>query len=143
MLYESNAAFVLLSNEITYLQNYLDLEKLRFGDRLSLHFAVNGTVENARIPPMILILLLENSFKHGVRNNLNQINIFIQLDLKNDRLSFAVKNPVPGTRAGLENNGIGLKNARRRLDLLFEKDYSLVIVEEDKSFTATLNIPVC
>ena len=68
MLYESNTPKVSLSKEITYLQNYLDLEKLRFGQRLVVTFEMEGPIEEVNIPPMILILFLENSFKHGVKS---------------------------------------------------------------------------
>ena len=86
MLYESNTSKVSLSKEITYLQNYLDLEKLRFGQRLVVIFEMEGPIEEVSIPPMILILFLENSFKHGVKNNLNKIRIDISLKVE-DRIS--------------------------------------------------------
>src|SRR5580704_8757361 len=94
MLYESNAALVSLNKEISYLQNYLDLEKLRFGQRLIVTFEMEGPIEEVAIPPMILILFLENSFKHGVKNNLNKIRIDISLKVATGFLFFTVKNPV-------------------------------------------------
>ena len=129
MLYESNTAKVSLNKEITYLQNYLDLEKLRFGQRLSVPFEIEGQIEDVNVPPMILILFVENSFKHGVKNNLQQIHIDISLKVEGAFLYFRVKNPISENRSK-ENTGIGLKNAIRRLDLLYGRNHQLDISEK-------------
>jgi sensor histidine kinase YesM len=142
MLYESNAAKVSLTKEIAYLQDYLDLEKLRFGQRLTVLFEMEGQIEAVNIPPMILILFVENSFKHGVRNNIDHIQIDISLKIKEGYLFFQVKNPV-GHHVSSSSEGIGLKNAKRRLDLLYGKDYQLDISEKDDLFFVVLKMPVC
>lgn len=142
MLYESNAAKVSLAREITYLQNYLDLEKLRFGQRLTVLFEMEGQMEEVYIPPMILILFVENCFKHGVRNNVNHVQIDISLRMEGEFLVFQVKNPV-GNHGASGNEGIGLKNAKRRLDLLYGKNYQLDISEKDDHFFVFLKMPVC
>ena len=141
MLYESNTPKVSLSKEINYLQNYLDLEKLRFGQRLTVLFEIEGQIEEVSIPPMILILFVENSFKHGVKNNVNHIQIDISLKMEGAYLYFQVKNPV-GNHSSTGNEGIGLKNARRRLDLLYVKNYQLDISESDGQFFVFLKMPV-
>ena len=141
MLYESNTPKVSLSKEITYLQNYLDLEKLRFGQRLVVTFEMEGQIEEVNIPPMILILFLENSFKHGVKNNLNKIRIEISLKVEEGFLFFRVKNPVAeNTSTG--NTGIGLKNAKRRLELLYGNNYRLDLSEKQNEFIVSLKMPV-
>ncbi len=140
MLYESNAAKVSLNKEITYLQNYLDLEKLRFGQRLSVSFEIEGQIDEVSIPPMILILFVENSFKHGIKNNINKIIIEISLKVHADFLFFGIKNPI-GENASKENTGIGLKNAKRRLELLYGKNYQLDISEKDNEFIVSLKMP--
>ena len=141
MLYESNTPKVPLSKEITYLQNYLDLEKLRFGQRLAVTFEIDGQIEEVSIPPMILILFLENSFKHGVKNNLNKILIEISLKIEEGFLYFTVKNPYDeNTPAG--NKGIGLKNAKRRLELLYGNNYHLDLLEKQNEFIVSLKMPV-
>ena len=141
MLYESNTPKVSLSKEITYLQNYLDLEKLRFGQRLVVTFEMEGQIEEVNIPPMILILFLENSFKHGVKNNLNKIHIAISLRVADGFLFFGVKNPV-GDNTSTGNAGIGLKNAKRRLDLLYGDNYHLDLSEKQNEFIVSLKMPV-
>ena len=143
MLYESNAPWVPLAKEIDYLHNYLDVEQLRFGRRLSVSFNMEGSIAEANIPPMILILFIENSFKHGVKNNISKIHISISLVVENGYLFFRVENPASEEEFVMEKNGIGLKNARRRLDLLFGNDYTLDIHEKDRTFIVSLKIPVC
>lgn len=142
MLYESNTPRVSLGKEITYLQNYLDLEKLRFGQRLVVTFEIEGKIEEVGIPPMILILFLENSFKHGVKNNLKRIRIDISLKVDDAFLSFEVKNPLAGNVSG-RSAGIGLKNVKRRLELLYGDNYRLDISEIQNEFFVSLKIPVC
>jgi two-component system, LytTR family, sensor kinase len=141
MLYESNTSKVSLSKEISYLQNYLDLEKLRFGQRLSVPFEMEGPIDEVSIPPMILILFVENSFKHGVKNNIHKILIEISLKVEGAFLLFRIKNPL-GENISKENTGIGLKNARRRLELLYGNNYELDISEKDNEFMVSLKMPV-
>ena len=143
MLYESSAPLVPLKKEIEYLQNYLDVEQLRFGQRLSVAFTIEGQPEEVSIPPMILILFLENSFKHGVKNNISHILLTISLKIADGSLWFHVENPLSEEEKAGENNGIGLKNVRRRLDLLYGESYTLDIREQDKLFTVSLKMPLC
>jgi two-component system, LytTR family, sensor kinase len=142
MLYESGAGRVALDKEIAYLQNYIEVEKLRFGQRLDVHFETQGDTENIFIPPMVLILFLENSFKHGVKNNVHHITITISLKVENNSLYFRVANPVSMEAKNPAHEGIGLKNVRRRLDLLFGKNYTLDTVEKDNQYIVSLKMPV-
>jgi LytS/YehU family sensor histidine kinase len=141
VLYEANTPKVPLGKEITYLHNYLDVESLRFGQRLNITFDIDGQIEQVNIPPMILILFIENSFKHGVKNNLNKINIDIALKVELGYLYFSVTNPVAEYDT-TENTGIGLKNVRRRLDLLYANNYTLDTQTSNNTYTVSLKIPV-
>lgn len=143
MLYESSAPKVPLDKEISYLENYLDLEKLRFGQRLQVIFDIEGRTEEVSIPPMILILFIENSFKHGVKNNIHNIKIEISLRVEGGFLFFLVQNPVVADEITSTNSGIGLKNVTRRLDLLYGNGYVLNIIEKDHKYIVSLKIPVC
>jgi two-component system LytT family sensor kinase len=142
MLYESNTAFVSLDKEIDYLQNFMDLEQLRFGDRMQVEFDIEGKTENISIPPLILILFVENSFKHGVKNNLNSIRIRAKLKALPDEIFFSISNPKQQTLSTAEKAGIGLKNVKRRLDLLYGNSYILDMKDEGDDFTVSLKIPV-
>jgi two-component system LytT family sensor kinase len=143
MLYDSTAALVPLGSEIGYLRNYLEIEQLRFGQRLTVSFTIEGRMEEARIPPMILILFLENSFKHGVKNNISHILLTVSLKVADGSLHFRVENPVSEEESHGENNGIGLKNVRRRLDLLFGEAYTLDTREQERKYIVSLNMPLC
>jgi two-component system, LytTR family, sensor kinase len=142
MLYESNTPKTPLDKEISYLRNYIDVERLRFGQRLEVSFAVSGPTEQVHIPPMILILFVENSFKHGTRNVIHNIAISITLQVTAAYLFFEVKNPVGQNPLGSEQVGIGLKNAIRRLDLLYAQQYTLDTHIENNTYIASLKIPV-
>lgn len=142
MLYESGSGRVALEKEIAYLQNYIEVEKLRFGKRLDVIFETSGNTENVFIPPMVLILFLENSFKHGVKNNVYHITITISLRVEDGSLFFRVTNPVSIAGKNAEHEGIGLKNVRRRLDLLFGKNYTLNTGEKDNQYIVSLKMPV-
>ena len=143
MLYESTAPLVPLSKEIDYLRNYLDVEQLRFGNRLTISFTIEGLTAGIQIPPMILILFLENSFKHGVKNNISDIALTIRLRVEADYLVFHVENPVTEEEKDPHAKGIGLKNVRRRLELLYGDRHTLDIREEGKRFIVTLKMPLC
>ena len=142
MLYESNVPLVSLAKEINYLQNYLDVEKLRFGQRLSISFTWSGFAGDISIPPMILILFLENSFKHGVKNNISKIHIDISLWLDDQYLYFRVENPMTQDES-FNGKGIGLANVRRRLDLLYGDKYGLDIKSDGRVFSVLLKMPLC
>lgn len=142
MLYESGSGRVALDKEIAYLQNYIEVEKLRFGQRLHVLFETSGNTGEAFIPPMVLILFIENSFKHGVKNNVHHITISISLKVENGSLYFRVTNPVSMEGGKPVHEGIGLKNVRRRLDLLFGKNYTLDTEEKDKQYIVSLKMPV-
>ncbi|RYY18685.1 MAG: histidine kinase [Chitinophagaceae bacterium] len=141
MLYESNTSTVGLTEEINYLRNYIDLEKLRFGSRLTIDFEVYGDATGLRIPPLLLILFVENSFKHGVRNNIGKTEIKAYLKIETDSILFKIENPVsvsdvPGS------GGIGLKNVKRRLELLYGDKYKLDTIAEKSKYTALLKLPI-
>jgi two-component system, LytTR family, sensor kinase len=142
MLYESNTPRVALQKEIAYLQNFVDLEKLRFGGRLTVSWTIEGPAEQVSIPPMILILFVENSFKHGVKDNIDKINIEIVLKVEKDSLFFSIKNPVSPIHTPTGTAGIGLKNVKRRLEILYGRNYTLDIGEKDREYEVSLKIPL-
>ena len=142
MLYESNTDFVPLNKEIAYLQNYMDLEQLRFGKRMEVVFDIDENTDDIKIPPMILILFVENSFKHGAKNNLNKIIIRADIKTENGFLFFNIDNPSKKDIPATASAGIGLKNVKRRLDLLYGDKYQLGMTEKEGRFIVTLKIPV-
>ena len=151
MLYESGASLVPLEKEINNLENYIELEKLRFGERLDLSFKKEGPTNSIRIPPLLLLAFVENSFKHGMNHTTGEGRIAISLKVLPERLCFSVSNPFEpssATPAGSwqqasdEKNGIGLRNVVRRLDLLYGARYQLDLSKEAGIFHVTLKIPL-
>ena len=142
MLYETNTPKVSLNKEISYLQNYIDLERLRFGKNLHLQFSIEGETDGVYLPPLVLILFIENSFKHGARNVANALEIDIDLKVEDSFLFFTVTNPFAENASVKNKTGIGLKNAKRRLELLYGNNYNLNVLKTGNLFTVSLKIPV-
>lgn len=138
MLYECNDNKVDLSKEITYLQNYIDLQKIRFGKNAFIDLEVNGVITNQRIVPLLLIPFIENAFKHGVANNPDH-PIKLIINVADGHLSFFMEN-----KKHLNNRdavgGIGLSNVRRRLDLLYPEKYNLEIHDAADTYTCELSL---
>jgi len=142
VLYDARSKKVALIKEIGYLQHYLDLESLRFGNRLEINFDIEGNIEGKQIPPLILLTFLENMFKHGVNHHAGTIEVSISLKIENNSLTFATENPTTHTPSvQAEKSGIGLKNIRRRLDLLFPQTYTLHIGQEKDLYKVKLTMP--
>ena len=137
-LYETKQEKVPLENEIKYLENYIELEKIRLEDNLQLEFVINNkNFENFQIAPLLLITFLENAFKHSKKIHEESIIIQIFIDVSNDGiLNFKIKNNYnPNSENNLiSNKGIGLDNVKKRLEVIYpNKNYSLLI-EYDKKF---------
>lgn len=140
MLYEANADKVRLSDEINYITNYIELQKLRIREKDFVSFSVDGNIENVTIPPMLLIPFVENAFKHG-KKNIEGTGVFISLTVDGRNLDFQVKNYLLGAKPAYEKNGgFGLKNIRRRLELIYGNDYLLTCGEVGDMFVVNLNI---
>jgi two-component system LytT family sensor kinase len=137
MLYETGGDFIAIEHEVKIISEYLELEKLRYDDTLRLNF--NYDIEDMKqaIPPLLLIPLVENAFKHGVSETRDNPYADIHLSVNRRQLIFAVKNSTEGVAEVKEN--IGLSNLRRQLELLYS-DYSLDLKPGKTGFVATLKI---
>ncbi|MET7001489.1 sensor histidine kinase [Chitinophaga defluvii] len=140
MLYETSGPYIAIEQDLKIMDDYIALEKLRYDDALRINF--NHDLENMKqsLPPLLLIPLVENAFKHGVSETRDRPFIDIHLSIKNRQLVFIVKNST-GDPAGdyKTKENIGLSNLRRQLELLYT-DYTLDVQQEDFEFTATLKI---
>lgn len=140
MLYEAGGAYIAIEQELKIIGDYIALEKLRYDDSLRISF--NYDIEDMKqaLPPLLLIPLVENAFKHGVSETRNQPFVDIHLSVNRRQLAFVVKNSseaFPGERIIKEN--IGLSNLRRQLELLYT-DFNLSVQQRESVFTATLKI---
>ena len=140
MLYETSGAFVAIEQELKIIGDYIALEKLRYDDSLLVNF--NYDVEDMKqaLPPLLLIPLVENAFKHGVSETRTQPFVDIHLSVKQRQLAFFVKNSseMSNEESPVKEN-IGLSNLRRQLELLYT-DYSLSVEQKENVFSATLKI---
>ncbi|HEY0678728.1 MAG TPA: histidine kinase [Chitinophagaceae bacterium] len=146
MLYDAATDYVPLSREIKNIQNYIELERIRYGDRLDLSFNVTGLVEGRNIAPLILLPFVENAFKHGTSNEHRECWITIDLKVKDDLLMFKVENSVSDTNNAANlmgyKCGIGLKNVTRRLELLYPSQHQLNIVKEKDAHWVDLKLEI-
>lgn len=140
MLYESNAAYISIGKEIKIIREYIDLEKMRYDDSLIITINEQIDDENQLLPPLLLIPLVENAFKHGVSETINNPFITLNLRVSQGKLYFEVENSKSRKDTSDElKERIGLGNLRRQLDLLFA-DYKLEIRNSEKSFQVSLFI---
>lgn len=137
VLYRCEGKFVPLSGEINLLENYIDLEKLRYDDRLLINFDKQVTAD-IEIAPLILLSLVENAFKHGAGEDGDSPVINIVLESKPHEFTFIISNSL--TDIGIESSktSIGLKNIKKQLDLLYPNQYDLDIEKEENLFTVVL-----
>lgn len=140
MLYETSGAYIAIEQEIKIISDYIALERLRYDDSLLINF--NYDIEDMKqaIPPLLLMPLVENAFKHGVSETRSRPFVDIHLSVGKRQLSFVVQNSTE--EASEEKNvkeNIGLSNLRRQLELLY-KEYNLAVQQNVSVFTATLKI---
>ena len=141
MLYESENAQIPLEKELSYLKNYIELQKVRFEEDVEINLNTEGEATTQIIEPMLMIPFVENAFKHGVGMVLNPI-IDISLETTEKELFFTVKNKIaPEIRENKDgSSGIGLKNVNRRLELLYPNAHHLDIQNEDGWFIVNLQL---
>ncbi len=144
MLYDSNAsslaggsAWVPLSKEVTYLENYVELEKLRVANA-HVQFSIEGNTDLFRIEPLLLVSFVENAFKHGDLTDAQQ-PLVIDLSVRNGTLRFDTLNKKTNRQTDAVG-GIGLANVRRRLSLLYPNRHRLRITDEPGSYACSLEL---
>lgn len=138
-LYDDSNGRIPLKRELGYLDTYIQLQLLRFGDELSLDMTMPAASEGDEIEPMLLIPFVENAFKHGVGAD-DAAHIRIDLSLSDGKLRFVVENKIAITGRKDESSGIGLKNVKRRLELLYPQKHDLSITKEEDLFRVELKL---
>ncbi len=142
MLYECNTERVPLNKELELVENYVELEKLRYGERLDVSLNVN--VEgNTQIVPMLILPFIENCFKHGVSGETDNSWVSIDITVKDNLLTLKVDNSKSNEETKDEREyreGIGLKNVKRRLELLYGGGYDLKIMDTKESYLVILKV---
>ena len=141
MLYESDDAKISIDRESEYLRAYIELQHLRFGDDIAIHFNHKNVDNTLTIEPMLLIPFVENAFKHGVGMIMNP-TIDIDLQTSNKHLIFEIKNRVNRQFNEIKDaaSGIGLNNVKRRLELLYPYNHKLTIDDGTDFYVVHLEI---
>ncbi|MDH7447109.1 sensor histidine kinase [Aquimarina sp. 2201CG14-23] len=143
MLYQCKENQVLVTKEIELLEHYIGLEKLRYGNRLQLDFKHKIDNSKTLIAPLILVSLVENAFKHGVSGAIQKAIIKIELETKDEILRFKVYNTKSNASQNNDANykeGIGLKNVKRQLELIYPDQYECRVEEQEESYEVNLRI---
>jgi sensor histidine kinase YesM len=141
VLYDCNEAFIDMDKEIALIRNYIDLQALRYDNRLSIDFSIVGEPQGIRVAPMLYLTFIENCFKHGSANDPGDSWIRILLRISDHQIHFVAENskpPVISENAVEENRGIGLENVRKRLKILYKNNHQLKISESDTSYKVDL-----
>ena len=142
ILYEARDPYIRLYDEINYIQNYLDLERLRYGDKIISNMDIIGSLDEIKVPPLLFLPFIENCFKHGVtENDIIEVNIRLEI-VKNKMLKFSVENMFEQFDETSAKHGIGIQNVKRRLELLFENNFELKTSIHGQKYSVELKIPI-
>ena len=142
VLYDVKGSKASLLKEINHINNYVDIEQLRFEDNIDVEMDITGEIEDINVPPLLLLSFVENAFKHGVKEN-DKLKISMSFEVLNNKyLAFTLTNNF-NVKANREvGRGIGNENAKRRLNLLFSDNFILDSKVEGDIYKLFLKIPV-
>ncbi len=139
-LYECNEEQIPIEQELHYLKSYVELQRLRKSHRHTILFRTDESVRNFEIAPLLLLPFVENAFKH-LSNYPDRANeVELDLSRKNGSFIFRIRNTVSKPAGEINGTGIGLKNVKRRLELLYQDRYDLAIRSEDSQFAVNLKL---
>lgn len=141
VLYEVKEPKVKLAKSINYLYSYLELEKLRYGERVQSEISIDGDIDDVEVPPLLFLPFIENCFKHGTQHN-EDIKVTIGFAIKDNFLYFTVKNNHAEKQIKFKKHGIGIENVNRRLELLYGNRYNLETRPLDDIYSVKMIIPL-
>lgn len=146
-VYEAGETYVPLKMELDYINNYIEFEKIRMGNRLVLTTEIQSPLTNdIKIAPMLLIVFIENAFKYAGNTTARQSFIDIKLAIENNLIIFRVSNSHNKEKTEHKltgkNSGMGLANVYKRLELLYPVEHILEIQEEEQKYTVTLQLKI-
>jgi len=142
MLYECREEYVSLSREVEHLKNFVNLNELQIENRGKVEFIVEGMNESFKIAPLIMMVFVENAFKHSLNSQSDNIKIEIKIKLlENCQLSFnCINNYSESTNDANLDQGIGLANVKKRLNLIYPERHQLSIANDNKLYVVGLLI---
>jgi sensor histidine kinase YesM len=140
MLYECNQRVVPLSSELKTISDYIDLEKIRYGNKLDIHLDLPEGHNDLYIAPLLLLPLVENCFKHGTSHMLEQPWISLQITIRNKEMRMKLLNGKITEETSAEKKGIGISNVEKRLSLLYPGKHEFIVTNEPEVFIINLKI---
>jgi two-component system, LytTR family, sensor kinase len=142
MLYDSRHELIPVSKEMEYIHNYIELEKIRYGERLDVSVNCFDAVDKFTIPPLLILPLVENSFKHGVSNDVGNSWIRVDLTVKDDWLTVKIENSrvADSLNGHALYKGIGMENVKKRLEIMYPDRHEFKCMSEGQSFLTILKI---
>ncbi len=141
MLYESQSSDISLKQEVEFINSYVDLMKLRYTDDVDIKINVSSALPAVKIPPLLTISFIENAFKYGISYEKPSF-IHINIDVSKTDFNFLIRNSINSIPEKKKNSGIGISNAKNRLDLLFSDKHQLIISNKNAIFEVKLNFPL-
>lgn len=143
LLYDTAKGKTNLKKEIEFIESYISLMELRYSNKVTISLDVPTHIPDVEIHPMLFVSFLENAFKHGVSYQ-SKSYVSCKLECNDEQLVFYIKNSKHKSNQDVDKSysGIGLSNIRKSLDLLYNKDYILVINESNKEFEVQLTLPI-
>lgn len=138
-IYDGKESGVFLEQEVIFIENYLDLQKIRLHKKTEITFQKNIGNPKLKIPPLLFVIFLENAFKHGVETLRDNAIVDLQLSEKEQVVKFYILNNYDHEERQ-QSKGLGLENVKRRLKLLFGENYKLEIVDQENTYRVYLTI---
>lgn len=142
-LYDTNQSYVPVQKELDYISNYVELEKIRLSDKMSIKLEVFGNYTGQYVAPLLLIVFVENSFKHLSSSSDQQPSVYILFRLHDNRLQMHVRNSIDPNYTEIQSKpkgGLGLDNVKQRLDFIYPQKYSLKTMKVSACFDVKLEI---
>ncbi|MEH6681725.1 MAG: histidine kinase [Sediminicola sp.] len=137
MLYEANREFVPLADEMTYIQNYVQLQRLRLSHSENVTLNISGMDKDKFIPPLLFISFIENAFKYGTDYK-GRTNVKISLIFTDQSIQLLVQNKIGFFKTEPKNSGVGLENIKNRLKLLYPDSHNLTVENDGEYYTVHL-----
>ena len=143
VLYESRENFIPVKNELNFLTNYIELQKIRLNNQIDIQYSVEGDIPEMKVIPLIFEPFIDNAFKHGLRNPAPSPYLYVTIRFQANTMRFTIANNFDNTQSTKSNkdSGIGLKNIERRLEFLYSPgEYKYEIIRTDNTFKIFLEV---
>jgi LytS/YehU family sensor histidine kinase len=140
-LYECNGHQISLEREVSYLRNYVDLQRLRKDEKYSIRFSVSGAINSQKLAPLLFIPLVENAFKHISHHPEGDNRVEIEIKANEAEINLTVQNTKDNRKSKIETaGGIGMRNLIRRLELQYPDRHMLEIEDAKKTYRVSLTL---